>query len=105
MTKKHLGFAVALALATAAIVFVLPVLAGPPQPQDPEPIRRGDVIDIGPVLRAKDLPVVGIPDVSPAGGNPCLMNRLPRVYESFSGGLLSGMYAWAISSSFQAVET
>ena len=65
MTKKHLALAMALAL-LASTVFVLPALAGPPQPEGPQPIYRGDIIDIGPVLRAKNLPIVGAPDISDA---------------------------------------
>ena len=63
MTKKHVALAMVLAL-VANMVIVLPALAGPPAPENPKPIYRGDTIDIGPVLRAKDLPIVGTPDIS-----------------------------------------
>lgn len=63
MTKKRVVLAVVLAL-VANVAIVLPVLAGPPAPENLRPIYRGDTIDIGPVLRAKDLPIVGTPDIS-----------------------------------------
>jgi len=63
MTKKRFSLMMVLAL-LANMVLALPALAAPPQPEDPKPIYRGDTIDIGPVLRAKDLPIVGTPDIS-----------------------------------------
>jgi immune inhibitor A len=63
MRSKILGVIAAMLI---ALTIVTPVLAAPSQPDNPEPIQRGDIIDIGPVLRAKDLPIVGFPDISDA---------------------------------------
>ena len=63
MTTQKLAVATALAL-LISVAFAASVSAAPPTPGQGQPILEGDVIDIGPELRAKDLPIKGLPDVS-----------------------------------------
>ena len=72
MKHKILGMTLAVIL---VLTMVTPALAGPPQP-----IRRGDIIDIGPVLRAKDLPIVGTHDFSADERGRALQVMAPQAY-------------------------
>lgn len=53
MVKEKRSLALILTL-VAGMVLVPPAMAAPPQPENPQPISQGDMIDIGPVLRAQD---------------------------------------------------
>lgn len=62
MNKKLLTLAVLVGL-LANLLVALPAAAAPSEPQDPQP-RADDTIDIGPYLRAHDLPIEGDPEIT-----------------------------------------
>ena len=62
------------------LIAAAPAHAAPPGPDEGRPGQKGDVIDIGSELRAKDLPIRGIPDISEAELDGSLAIQATQAY-------------------------